>query len=164
MRAPICEVCLKSDALCEECGKKLSENEISETDVRVSRYIYKLEKTMFISDIHLVKTHELDGFIVLIVDGSIGSLIGKSGRIIKMMSSDLGKRIRILAKGDVRKMVQDLVSPARVFGINVLYSPKGEEYTVVIPQVDKRKIFMDDGTLKKALSILFNKEVSVKFS
>ncbi len=164
MRAPICADCLKTEDLCKECSERKEKGELSDLDVNVSRYLYKLEKTLFISNTDLVKTHDLGDFALLIVDGNIAPLIGKQGRMIKQISMDLGRKVRIVAKGDVRNMVQDIISPARLYGINVLFKDGSESYTVVIPDSDKKKVIMSDDTLRKALSTILDKEVTVRYS
>lgn len=133
-------------------------------DVTASRYLYKLEKTLFISNINLVKAHDLGDFALLVINGNIAPLIGRQGRMIKQISTDLGKKVRIVAKGDVRNMVQDILSPARLNGINVLYKEEGEVYTVVVPDMDRKKLVMDEPTLRKALSIIMEKDVYLRFS
>lgn len=164
MKAPICDFCLESKLLCLKCSKKLRENEITNLDIDVSRFLNVLEKKFMISDVDLLKTYRINGFIILLVKGNIASVIGKSGKVVRMLSDQFGKRFRAVAEGDFRSMIQDLIFPARIFGINVLYTPEGEKYIVIIPRSDKSEVFMDKETLKKTASILFNKEISIKFS
>lgn len=164
MKTPICDFCLESKLLCLKCSKKLRENEITNLDIDVSRFLNKLEKKLLISDVDLLKTYDINGYIILLVHGNIASVIGKSGKVVRMLSDQFRKRFRAVAEGDFRNMIQDLVFPARIYGINVLHTPKGEKYIVMIPRKDKSEVLMDEETLKKVASILFNKEISIKFS
>lgn len=164
IKTPICEVCLKSEVLCSGCDSKLKNQEITDLDISISKYLYKLEQSLIVSEANFIKSHDLEDFILLLAKGNIAPLIGKEGKTIKMISKKFGKRVRIISEGDMKTMAQDLVSPARIFGINVLYTPMGEEYNIVIPKSDRRKIIMSDRTLKKALSVLFNNKLNIKFS
>lgn len=122
-----------------------------------------LEEKYAITGVDLVKTHDIDSFIIIVGRGKISGMIGREGRNIRLMSSEFKKKVRIIKEGDVRQMVADLVSPARITGVNVLYTSEGEKFKVVIPSSDRRKIYMDEKTLNKAVEALFKGEVIINY-
>ena len=163
MEYPICSQCTSSAKLCPSCDTRVQTGSISQLDVDLSRYMKVLENKFAISGVNMVKTHDLGNFILIVGDGKISAMIGKKGRNIKLMSQKFGKKVRIIKKGDVRQMVSDLISPAQITAINVLYTEKGEKYKVIIPNRDRRKIYMDEKTLTKAADVLFNGDVVINY-
>ncbi len=143
MKAPICEICLKSGILCLSCEEKVREGTISDLDVRISKLLYELDQEHQIRDVTFVRAVESRSIIVIIVGkGEIGNLIGKGGKTVKFLQKALKKKIRIIEDTpDVRKIIQDLLHPARVMGMNILYLPTGEQkYKVRVPKEDERRI------------------------
>ncbi|MBU6996602.1 MAG: KH domain-containing protein [Theionarchaea archaeon] len=154
MKAPICEICLKSGILCLGCEEKLKKGVITDLDVKISKLLYQLEQEHHIRDISFVKAVESRSIIVIIVGkGEIGNLIGKGGKTVKFLQRSLRKKIRIIEDtDDVKKIIQDLLHPARVLGMNILYFPSGEKkYKVRVPREDERRI---PTTLQSAEEIL----------
>ncbi len=82
MKAPICEVCLKTDGiLCPADEKKLQDGIISELDVKVARLLYKL---LGDADIEFKKAVEAGDLVVIVVgEGDVPVVIGKGGKNIK---------------------------------------------------------------------------------
>ncbi|NYZ79786.1 hypothetical protein H0N95_00880 [Candidatus Micrarchaeota archaeon] len=163
MQYPICSACVASPALCPSCSERVQSGAVSPLDVSVSRFMKGLEEKYAITGVDLVKTHDIDSFIIIVGRGKISGMIGREGRNIRLMSSEFKKKVRIIKEGDVRQMVADLVSPARITGVNVLYTSEGEKFKVVIPSSDRRKIYMDEKTLNKAVEALFKGEVIINY-
>lgn len=165
MKAPVCEVCLKSGIMCPGCENKLKSGAITQYDVDTAKLLYRMEQKALLDHASFERTIVLDDVLLVLTQGSVANLIGRGGRIVRMLSRELGKKVRIVCNsGDVRTVVQDLVFPARIFGVNVLYTKDGEEYTVVIPREDQRKITMDEITLRKAIYSIFQKKINFDFS
>lgn len=163
MKAPVCEQCAGSGLLCPACTKKIEQHEISKTDIDIARVLYKIEKKSVVMDFELKKSVQLDGFILVLAAGNIAPLIGKGGRIVRLISEEIGKKVRIVAEGDFKDMIQDLVFPARVHGVNILHSQEGEEYKVFLSYKDKSKLVLDDDALQKAMNYLAKSRVDIKY-
>lgn len=169
MKAPICEVCLKSeDILCPADEKKLQEGIISELDVKVSRLLYKLLGDV---DMEFKKAVEAGDLVVIMVgEGDVPITIGKGGKNIKALMRELGKRIRIIEAVDVestedlKKLATDLLYPAGVFGVNVVYRPGGENYyKVLVLSRDRKKLPEKSEILESVLSQIAGSEVVISF-
>jgi transcription antitermination factor NusA-like protein len=163
MKAPICSMCTNSEVLCAGCNEKLQRGEITQNDVDISRLLFRLEKTFSLHDVDFRKSIDINGFILILTSGDVASLIGRHGRVVRLISQELGKWVRIVNVSGPRTIVQDLVYPARVYGMNILNTPEGEEYKVIVPKEDRRKLVMDDESLNKALDVLLNKKAEIKF-
>jgi transcription antitermination factor NusA-like protein len=166
MKAPICDICLKSGILCLGCEEKLRKGVISELDVRIAKLLYQLEEEHHIRDITFVEAVESRSLIVIIVgEGEIGNLIGKGGKTVKVLQRALRKKIRIIEDtDDTRKIIQDLLHPARILGMNILYLPSGEQkYKVRVPREDERRIPTNVQSAEEIVSKLTNLEVQIVF-
>ncbi|ASI98092.1 KH domain-containing protein [Thermococcus celer] len=169
MKAPICEVCLKTDGiLCPADEKKLQEGIISELDVKVARLLYRLIDD---ADMEFKKAVEAGDLIVIMVgEGDVPITIGKGGKNIKALTRELGKRIRVIeaaeVKGteDVKKLATDLLYPASVFGVNVVYKPGGGTYyKVLVLRRDRKKLPAKEDVLESILSQIVGSEVKINF-
>jgi transcription antitermination factor NusA-like protein len=169
MKAPICEVCLKTDdILCPADEKKLQEGIISELDVKVARLLYKLLGDV---DMEFKKAVEAGDIIVIMVgEGDVPITIGKGGKNIKALMRELGKRIRVIEAvevkdtEDLKKLATDLLYPASVFGVNVVYKPGGGTYyKVLVLSRDRKKLPEKAETLESILSQIAGTEVKINF-
>lgn len=126
-------MCLKSNILCLGCEHKLEEGKISPLDVKISRALFELtQKYSGLDGINFKRAIEAKGLIVLLVGrGEISTVVGKGGRVIRELEEALRAKVRVIEEGaDIRKQVQDILTPAKVHGINILYSGGGEEYRI----------------------------------
>ncbi|NJE01805.1 MULTISPECIES: KH domain-containing protein [Thermococcus] len=169
MKAPICEVCLKTDdILCPADEKKLQDGVISELDVKVARLLYRLIGD---ADMEFKKAVEAGDLIVIVVgEGDVPITIGKGGKNIKALMRELGKRIRVIeavevtGTDDVKKLATDLLYPAGVFGVNIVYKPGGGTYyKVLVMGRDRKKLPEKADVLESILSQITGAEVKINF-
>ncbi|WP_456365399.1 KH domain-containing protein [Thermococcus sp.] len=169
MKAPICEVCLKTDdILCPADEKKLQEGLISELDVKVARLLYKLLGDV---DMEFKKAVEAGDLIVIMVgEGDVPITIGKGGKNIKALMRELGKRIRVIEAvevedtEDLKKLATDLLYPAGVFGVNVVYKPGGGNYyKVLVLSRDRKKLPAQPDVLESIMSQMAGTDVKINF-
>ena len=169
MKAPICEVCLKTDdILCPADEKKLQEGIISELDVKVARLLYKLIGDV---DMEFKKAVEAGDIIVIMVrEGDVPITIGKGGKNIKALMRERGKRIRVIEAvevkdtEDLKKLATDLLYPASVFGVNVVYKPGGGTYyKVLVLGRDRKKLPEKADVLESILSQIAGTDVKINF-
>ena len=169
MKAPICEVCLKTDdILCPADEKKLQDGIITELDVKVARLLYKLLGDV---DVEFKKAVEAGDLIVIVVGkGDVPVVIGKGGKNIKALVKELGKRVRVIegieaeTTEEIKKLVTDLFYPASVFGVNVVYKPGGETYyKILVFGREKKKLPEKPEILESVLSQIIGKEVTISF-
>jgi len=162
MKAPICEVCLKTDGiLCPADEKKLEEGIIT-------RMLYKL---LGDADIEFKKAVEAGDLVVLIVgEGDVPIVIGKGGKNIKYLTRELGKRVRVIegrdikSTEDVKKLAIDLLYPAGVFGVNIVYRPDGEKYyKILVFSRDKNKLPEKAEVLESILTQITGVEAKIFF-
>ena len=146
----LCSVCQKSDLLCSGCSKKLERGEITETDVKISRSLAKLDV-----EAEYFKVVEDDRSIIIITDKDhTRSMIGRGGKVTRQLSVDLGKEVRVIEKADDKQMIEKVIR-SQVIGINVLYG-NGEKYRIRMQRTRQRVSTI-------ILSAILGKNVEVVF-
>jgi transcription antitermination factor NusA-like protein len=135
MKTELCSFCLKSGMLCQKCSAKVKTGEISDLDLRVARLLLILEeKYPSLQNVCFFKAVDANKTLALIVGhGDVPKLLGYGGKIIKAVSEETGKSIRILENGvDDRKFLEDLFMPLSILTINTIWLPDGTTETRVI--------------------------------
>ena len=121
--------------LCQKCLAKLESGEVSKLDLTVARLLLSLEeKFPSLQNVYFHKVIETDRTLAVIVgSGDVPRLLGSGGKIIKTLSEETGKRIRILENGaDERKFLEDLFAPLSIMTVNTIWVPDGTTETRVI--------------------------------
>ena len=135
MKTELCSFCLKSGMLCQKCAAKVKAGEISDLDLRIARQLLILEeKYPSLQNVCFFRAVDANRTLALIVGhGDVPRLLGYGGKIIKAISDETGKSIRILENGvDDRKFLEDLFIPFSILTINTIWLPDGTTETRVI--------------------------------
>jgi transcription antitermination factor NusA-like protein len=121
--------------LCQKCSAKLESGEVSELDLKVARFLLSLEeKHPSLQNVYFRKAVDVDKTLAIIVgSGDVPRLLGHGGKIIRALSEETGRSIRVLEYGvDDRKFLEDLFAPLSIMTINTIWLPDGTTETRVI--------------------------------
>lgn len=150
----ICKICRNSDVLCQACQKKVEEGKIRQFEVDLDRALSDINKEM-----DFKKAIIVENTLVIFTDNP-SLLIGKGGNNVKKIQKKLGKKIKIVKNtDDIKKIASDLLG-ASVIGMNIRYTPDGEEYVLRVSKKRKRK---NKDKTKKILEKMFNKKIDIKY-
>ena len=160
VKAPICNVCLTSDMLCTGCESKIKSGELTDGDVSFGRALVQLsEAHPALDHVEFKKTIEHSGmFLVVVPRGMLKNLIGKNGVFVKELSRILkAARLKIVEEtNNPREMIERIVYPANLLGVNIAYAGKKQSYKIRIPLSEQIKI-----SNKKAYESLFEKLLGI---
>ncbi|MFA6907565.1 MAG: transcription elongation factor NusA [Candidatus Micrarchaeia archaeon] len=164
MKTPVCDSDLKAGELCPSCEKKIAEGKITKLDFEVALILYKINDRYNITNASFYKAIDLGRVVLILTHGEVGLLIGKQGKIVSEISSSLGKKVRIAeASGDVKKTISDVITPARLLGINHAFH-EGKEITKVrIAREDVAHLPLGVEALEKVLRSLVEDDVKLSF-
>jgi transcription antitermination factor NusA-like protein len=92
------------------------------------------EKFPSLQNVYFHKTIDADRTLAIVVGpGDVPRLLGYGGKIVRTLSEETGKNIRILEDGvDDRKFLEDLFAPLSIMTINTIWLPDGSTETRVI--------------------------------
>jgi len=164
MRTPICEICLKSGILCPGCQEKVTTGEITQLDVEISKILHKIDTQYGLpKDFQFLKSYVFDDLLIIVVGkNDVGNIVGKGGKILKILQKELNNKIRVIESTDnVRKILEDLLYPARIVGINIIYLPDGERKRVRISHEDRKRLPIDLEKAKDIIKVLTGEEITI---
>ena len=135
MKTELCSFCLKSGMLCQKCAAKVKAGDISDVDLRIARLLLSLEeKYPSLQNICFYKAVDVNKTLAVLVGrGDVPRILGYGGKIVKAISDETGKSVRVLEQGvDDRKFLEDLFIPFSILTINTIWIPDGTTETRVI--------------------------------
>ena len=148
-------MCLASDILCTACAKKVESGEITDSDLKISRALYKAGGKA-VEFINVIDTPRMS--FVIVDKKHVKDVIGKGGRTSKELEKALGKKVRIIEKGDKKEMAENILG-VPVIAINVLYAGT-EKYKI---RVDKKMQSRIRKEYVEVLDSLLDKHVQMAF-
>lgn len=145
MKAPICNVCLKSDVLCSNCEEKLEEGKINELEIQISRKLKELsDEYGSLRDSEILHIYDTENVVVVVTaEGDGAKVVGRSGEIVKKVAEEIDKSIRVVEKSETdRDVIKGLLSPAEIESVNTVFAPEGEHKKIVVSEEYEGKINM----------------------
>ncbi len=166
MEFPICKVCLKNDILCNGCSTLVERENISKEEVESYRELNKLlKKEDHLQDITIKRVlgNKQFALIVTTKDG-VSKIIGKNGIIVKKLSKDMKKQIRVISDtSGIEELAREVLFSTTILGINVLYTPDNKRYRIRIPSADRVFLPIEPDTFSEIVNTVFRNEAELVF-
>ncbi|MBP6932557.1 MAG: KH domain-containing protein [Candidatus Methanofastidiosum sp.] len=158
---------MKTGMLCPGCTAKIKDGELSDNDLEIAKELYRLsQENKGLKDVKFKRSIKVGNLIIILIEaGEIGSIIGKGGNVIRGLSKKLNKKIRVIEESkDVKKVSADLLYPAKVYGINIVYMPDG---TIIkrlrLGKEFERKLPIATKSVKEILLLVTGENVDIVF-
>jgi transcription antitermination factor NusA-like protein len=167
MKTPICSIDLKSGFLCSRCQEKLDKGLITQLDIDIAKELLSFEdKTPSLKEVDFKRAVDTGSMIVIIVGhGSIPDALDSKGRIVKELEKRFDKKIRVLEENsNIRRTIEDLVTPAILLGINTLWLPDGSlEKKVRLSLNDSKRLPTDIQVIEETVKSLTGERIRIVF-
>lgn len=168
MKAELCQFCLRSGVLCAKCREKVRKGEVSETDLEIARLLLSLEDEYPpLQDVYFHRAVDADNVLAILVGrGDVARMLSYGGKIAKIMSQKVGKKIRILEhNSDERKFLEDLFAPLNIITINKIWLPDGTTETrVILKKKGRRRPQVNPKAMKEIAKRIHNMTLRIEFS
>ena len=166
-KIPICKVCAKTGVLCASCQSKLEDGQVSKLEVELSKAFLELEKKFSeLKKVSFYKAIEKNDLVILIVGkGDITRIIGEYGKTRKALQDRFNKSFRIIVKSkNPKKILEDLIAPTPVLGINRIFLPTGEiENKARLSENHHNKVAIAIDTLENIIYSLTGTHIRIVF-
>lgn len=166
MKAPICNVCLKSDVLCSSCEEKYDNGEISDLEIKISRILQDLSNEYgSLRDSEIKHAYDTENVVVIVTaEGDGAKVVGRQGEIVKKLAGELDKSIRVVEKSQEDKaVIKGLLSPAEIESINTVFSPDGEYKKIVVDSDYEGKINLSNEEFEQLIESITGEEYELSF-
>lgn len=127
MKYPLDRICIKSGILCPSCQRKVEANVVSQDEIDVMRALMELEdKLKFLKNGEYVKSLKALNQAIVIVRGEFEPR--EIEQVEKELSDMLGTKAKVVIEtGDPKKLIEQIIAPASLLGINKVWLPGGSE-------------------------------------
>jgi transcription antitermination factor NusA-like protein len=163
---PVCNACIKSNELCDDCKKQSKKNSISLEEIELYRTINKaLRNEKHLKDVEIKRIFANEKVVIIVSSkNDVAKLIGKNGIISKKLEKKLDKIIRVVSfDDDPYKFSRDVLHPSSIIGINVVYNGNNEIYRVRLPSTERYLMKITPEFFKTAAMQILGKHVEVEF-
>jgi transcription antitermination factor NusA-like protein len=165
MKLPICEVDLKSGILCSSCEEKLRSGQISRLEFDVCSVLFQLfSEGKVPQTLTFLKAIEIPEIIVIVVGrGDVQTLVRSSAT--RTLNKHFKKKVRVIENTqDPKRFLPDLLYPAHILGINIVYLPEGKtQYKIRIPTEDEIRLPASRKSIQDFITQLTGQEMGVAF-
>ncbi|NCN39348.1 MAG: hypothetical protein COY38_00490 [Candidatus Aenigmarchaeota archaeon CG_4_10_14_0_8_um_filter_37_24] len=165
MKYPICKLCLKNEILCGSCAKRVGESLIKIDEIEMFRKLEKLtRKYALLKDVEIQRIIDSPNMLLILAGKENASkIIGKEGGMIKKLSQDLGKQIRVIAgMSNLEDFVKEIFFSTNILGINVIYGER-DMYKIRLPSAEREILPIDPDKFSKAANSIFGVDAELVF-
>jgi len=150
-----------------KCREKREKDEVTPLDLEIAKQLLELENRFpNLKDAEFRGSVETNNLVIIVVGpGDISHFIGPKGKIVKILSDRLKKKVRVI-EGDssTKKTIEDILSPVSVLGVNTIWLPDGTlEKKVRIRRSDIRRLPTSVSTLEEVVHKLTDEKVRIVF-
>ncbi|MCI4462484.1 MAG: transcription elongation factor [Thermogladius sp.] len=164
MKYPLDRICVKSGVLCPNCQRKVDSGEVSREEIPIMKALMELEEEIKeLRKGNYVKSFDFGDEVIVILRGEWEE--SEIDKISKELSAKLGKNVKILLEGEgVKKLMEQLLYPASILGINTLWLPDGSEQMVIrLSKRDRKYLRGKEEKYKKFISAIVGKNIEITF-
>ncbi len=164
MKYPLDKICVKSGILCPTCQRKVDTGIVDKNEIPIMKALMELEdKLKELRRGEYIKSYDLNGLVVVLIRDHWEK--EEIEKISKELSNALRRRTKVVVyTSDKKYLVEQILYPATLLGMNTLWLPDGTEQIIVrVSRRDQRFIGGRKRLLEKLLADLLEKNVRIRF-
>ncbi|MEM0325521.1 MAG: transcription elongation factor [Desulfurococcaceae archaeon] len=163
MKYPLDKICIKSGVYCSSCQRKIDSGEVTSDDIEVLKALIELEdKLKFMKKGEFIKAVNLKDKSIVFVRNEF--TVEEKKQLEEELSSLLGKKVRVVEYiGDLKKLIEQILYPATLYGINRVWIPGGSEIINIRVSRRDRKFIKDKEEYEELIAKIFNTQVKIVF-
>jgi len=154
--------------LCSKDQKRLEEGEISELDVDIAHELVMLKEKKFpqLDRLSFKKAVRINNNTFLLVQNSTSIEKRVLLQVAKMLSSKGYGKVRFIEQlPDIRDLIEQILYPVRVQGVDIIWLPDGtSEYNVRVNRMYSRRMPFPKPQAEKIIEYFAGKRVRISFS
>ncbi|WP_229571100.1 transcription elongation factor NusA [Saccharolobus caldissimus] len=166
MKIPLDYVCVRSGLLCNRCQSLIDSGEVADYEVEIIKILLELEDTQFkeLKDCVYHKAYKVNGLLILLVTSGPEMTQQKWIKIARILQERLNMKVRVLEKtNSIKNSAVQLLSPARVLGVNTVWMPDGSvQYVIRVSKSEKRLLPAEAQLLESALTKIHSTPVRIR--
>ncbi len=164
MKYPLDKICVKSGILCPTCQRKVDMGIVDKNEIPIMKALMGLEdKLKELRRGEYIKSYDLNGLVIVLIRDHWEK--EEVEKISRELSNVLRRRTKVVVYTNDRKyLVEQILYPATLLGMNTLWLPDGTEQIIVrVSRRDQRFIGGRKSLLEKLLADLLKKNVRIRF-
>ncbi len=166
MKIPLDQVCVRSGLLCNRCQALVDEGEVLDYEIEIMKILLELEETQFkeLRECVYHKAYKVDNLLILLVTSSPEMTQQKWIKIAKILQDKLNIKVRVLEKtNSIKNSAIQLLSPARVLGVNTVWMPDGSvQYVIRVSKSERKLLPAEAQLLESALTKIHSTPVRIR--
>ncbi|AOL17673.1 transcription elongation factor NusA [Sulfolobus sp. A20] len=166
MKIPLDQVCVRSGLLCNRCQGLVDEGEVLDYEIEIMKMLLELEETQFkeLRECVYHKAYKVDNLLILLVTSSPEMTQQKWIKIAKILQDKLNIKVRVLEKtNSIKNSAIQLLSPARVLGVNTVWMPDGSvQYVIRVSKSERKLLPAEAQLLESALTKIHSTPVRIR--
>lgn len=165
-KLPVCKTCV-SGSLCFSCQERFDKGFITQFDIDLAVDLLEMESEDHpeLKTASLYNAVDVGDIVFLVVGkGNISKNKYRPELLNKIKELYEIPRLMLIEKGSVKSMIEQIIEPAKLLGVNEIFIPTGDkEYRVVISDEDRDKIQIPVELLEKACSQIIRGDTKIQF-
>ncbi len=164
MKYPLDRICIKSGILCPRCQRLVDRGVVNKYEIPIMKELIDLEERVFkeLRKGKYKKAYQSGDLIIIVVEGiNDPKALDRAG---KELTRRLNAKVKIVEHtGDIRRLVEQVVYPATLLGVNSLWLPDGSEQIIIrIYRRDQRFISGKKRHYEDILGQILGKPVRIR--
>jgi len=171
VKIPLDYICVRTGVLCPRCRRLVESGAVSEFEINVMKNLIELEENdpefrQFLNDFTYIKAYKYGDALLI-----LGEFVSKQDqRILQRLAKALGEKldmkvriVSVASKKDIKSLVSQLIFPARVLGVNIIWLPDGShQYIIRIPRTDLRYMPLSTDSIEKFIEAVSGENVKIR--